>query len=93
MVIEAENLVKQYDVGGTIVRALDGVNFQIERGEMEPEQRGPVALRCQLFRHGCGGTEGVGAGEQHVRLARARAQSGNECACPMIVRRGSHPVP
>ena len=34
MVIQAENLVKHYDVGGATVRALDGVNFQIARGEM-----------------------------------------------------------
>jgi putative ABC transport system ATP-binding protein len=34
MIIEAISLVKIYDVGGTIVRALDGVSLNIEQGEM-----------------------------------------------------------
>jgi putative ABC transport system ATP-binding protein len=34
MIIEAENLVKVYNVGGSEVRALDGVSFQIAEGEM-----------------------------------------------------------
>ena len=34
MIIEAISLVKVYDVGGTIVRALDGVSLNIEQGEM-----------------------------------------------------------
>jgi putative ABC transport system ATP-binding protein len=33
-VIIADNLKKVYSVGGTEVRALDGVNLQIEKGEM-----------------------------------------------------------
>jgi putative ABC transport system ATP-binding protein len=33
-VIEAENLFKTYSVGGTEVRALDGVTLAIEKGEM-----------------------------------------------------------
>jgi len=34
MIIEAISLVKTYDVGGTIVRALDGVSLQVQEGEM-----------------------------------------------------------
>ena len=34
MIIEAISLVKIYDVGGTIVRALDGISLSIEQGEM-----------------------------------------------------------
>jgi putative ABC transport system ATP-binding protein len=34
MIIEAENLVKTYNVGGQIVRALDGVSFTVAEGEM-----------------------------------------------------------
>jgi len=34
MIIEAENLVKVYNVGGHEVRALDGVSFTVAEGEM-----------------------------------------------------------
>jgi len=34
MIIEAESLVKTYKVGGTIVRALDGVSLEVREGEM-----------------------------------------------------------
>ena len=34
MIIHAENLVKTYVLGGSTVRALDGVSFDVEAGEM-----------------------------------------------------------
>ena len=34
MIIDAKSLVKTYELGGTTVRALDEVSFQIEEGEM-----------------------------------------------------------
>jgi putative ABC transport system ATP-binding protein len=34
MIIEAASLVKTYELGGATVRALDGVSFSVEEGEM-----------------------------------------------------------
>jgi putative ABC transport system ATP-binding protein len=34
MIIEAQNLVKTYHLGGSTVRALDGLNLQVREGEM-----------------------------------------------------------
>ena len=34
MIIEARNLVKQYELGGATVRALDGVNLDVREGDM-----------------------------------------------------------
>ncbi len=34
MIIDAQTLVKTYELGGSTVRALDGISFQIDAGEM-----------------------------------------------------------
>ena len=48
MIIKTENLVKEYDVGSQKVRALDGINLSVERGEfisiMGPSGSGKTTL-------------------------------------------------
>ncbi len=48
MIIKTENLVKEYDVGSQKVRALDGINLSVEKGEfisiMGPSGSGKTTL-------------------------------------------------
>ena len=48
MIIKTENLVKEYDVGSEKVRALDGINLSVEKGEfisiMGPSGSGKTTL-------------------------------------------------
>ena len=48
MVIKTENLIKEYDVGSEKVRALDGINLSVEKGEfisiMGPSGSGKTTL-------------------------------------------------
>ena len=49
MIIKTENLIKEYDVGSQKVRALDGINLSVEKGEfisiMGPSEIGRASCR------------------------------------------------
>tara|TARA_Y100001970_G_scaffold288691_1_gene416709 strand:+ start:1120 stop:1797 length:678 start_codon:yes stop_codon:yes gene_type:complete len=48
MIIKTENLIKQYEVGSQVVKALNGINLSVERGEfvsiMGPSGSGKTTL-------------------------------------------------
>ncbi len=48
MIIKTENLIKEYDVGSQKVKALDGINLSVEKGEfisiMGPSGSGKTTL-------------------------------------------------
>ena len=79
MIIKTENLIKKYDVGSQKVRALDGINLSVEKGEfisiMGPSGSGKTTLMNII---GC--LDSPTSGEYHLDDNEVSLLEDNELA-------------